>query len=169
MVKAGAILVTGNQPLVLFEVAPLFFAVGVIGLARMLPVPRGRFAPSAQILASVSGLATLGSLVMTRGGTTASSEDDFSPLTFVGFIGTILALLLAGIATRRRRTLSPPWHALPLAISISLVPLIMIGGALESINERLLEIPVLILGLGWTLVGFAIIARREGTATFSDS
>ncbi len=67
MIKAGVILVTGDQPPVLFAVGPLLFALGVIGLAQMLPVPRGRLGVGAQILAAIAGLATLGSLVMTRG------------------------------------------------------------------------------------------------------
>lgn len=161
MIKAGAILVTGDQPPVLFEVAPLFFALGVIGLARTLPVPRGRLALSAQIVAVVAGLATLGSLVVTEGGTATSSEDDFSALIFVGFIATIVALLMAGIATRRRPTLTSPWHLLPLVLSAGFIPLMAVGGALEAINERLLEVPLLLLGLGWALIGYATIARRQ--------
>lgn len=167
MVKAGAILVAGDQPPVLFEIGPLLFALGVIGLAQMLPVPRSRLGLGAQILATGAGLATLGSLVMTKGGTTASSEDDFSPLTFFGFIASILALLLVGIATRRQRALISPWHLLPLALSISFIPLIVIGGVLESINERLLELPLLILGLGWTLIGFSMLARRHSGSEHS--
>lgn len=161
IVKAAAILVTGNQPPVLFEIAPLFFSLGIIGLVQLIRPPRGRLALIGMILAVAAALTTIAALLVTEGGTQASSEDDFSPLPFFSFIATILALLLAGIPTLRCRTLRTPWHRLPVALSAGFVPLIVLGGALESINERLLEIPLLILGLGWALVGFAIVARPQ--------
>src|SRR5688572_19756108 len=111
ILKGGAILITGDQPPVLFEIGPFLFAIGVVGLVDLLP-RRTLLGRSAMILAAVGAIAGLGSLVMTRGGTTASSEEDFSPLTFFGFVATILALLLAGIATRRSQILRSPWHLL---------------------------------------------------------
>src|SRR5688572_4453848 len=60
-VKALAILVTGDQPPILFEIAPVFFAAGLIGLYAKLPARRGPAARIGIALATISGaLAVLG-------------------------------------------------------------------------------------------------------------
>ena len=99
VLKAGAILATGDQPPLLFETAPLLFAVGLLGLRAMLggaqtPARVGGWAGCAAfLLAAASLAASAGS---------ASSDGDFSPLVLATFLCTLAGLVLLGLAARRR-------------------------------------------------------------------
>jgi hypothetical protein len=159
IVKSGAILATGYQPPVLFEAAPVLFAAGVVGLRERLPKGGGLLGLAGLLLAVVGALATIGALISTRGGTETTREEEFSPLIFVGFVATLIALLFVGIPTWLSKALRPHWHTLPVVLVASVFPLMIAGGLLESIDERLLEIPLLVLGIGWLLLGYAIAER----------
>ena len=161
VIKAAVILATGDQPPVVFEIAPLFFAVGVIGLYRSLQ-ERSALAHVGAILAAVGVAATIGSLI--EAGAGSQEAEEFSALILVSFLATFVALLLVGIPTMRQRSLRPKWHILPVVLFAALIPLMVIGGALEAINERLLELPILVLGAGWVLLGYALARRNSGHA-----
>ena len=75
IVKSVAILATGEQPPFFFEAAPLLFAAGVIGVRARLVRTRGFFSDAGTLLAVIGVLATIVSLITTKGGTVASSED----------------------------------------------------------------------------------------------
>lgn len=152
VVKGGAILLTGIQPPLLFEIAPFLFALGLIGLHARLDGRGGfpgRFGLGA---AMVSG--ALGVLALVRPPT--SSGESFSPVIFGSFLANLIGLVLLGIATRRTRALPDRWRLLPLVMGISTFPLMAVGGALESVNERLLEIPLVLLGLVWIWLGYLV-------------
>jgi hypothetical protein len=41
--------------------------------------------------------------------------------------------------------------------------LILAGGLLATINERLLEIPIVLVGLAWMLLGYSVLVVKSAT------
>jgi hypothetical protein len=150
-VKGIVILVGGDQPPLLFECAPMLFGIGLLGVAYFtMPPSRRRKAPLA--LAAVSALAGLAALVSDLAGEVAGVALAISSIT-----------LLIGLLTLPRHG---RWPA-PLAwrIGVAMVPALVVGGILSELDERLLEIPLICLGLAWMLVGWAVLRPRALTIT----
>jgi len=161
-VKGVVILATGEQPPVVFELGPPLFAVGLIGLYARLGREGGRAAAAGLVLACVS-LLLAGVLLVAwafASGALPVGEDDFTPLSLVsagvGF-SFIAGLVLLGIAARHAPVLPRRWRSFPLAVGVFAVPGIMIGGGLlTELSERLLELPLVAFALGWIVIGYLI-------------
>ena len=163
VIKSGGILLTGEQPPLLFDAALMLFPVALIGLYAALGRGSGWIAAYGFGLALA---ATASALVM--GIAALFGPDDWQPdgdsvtiltpfIAVAGF-GTFAALLLLGLAARRATALDPRWRILPLAVAVSAVPLMVSGSVLELGNERLVELPVLLLGAAWVAIG-GVLAR----------
>lgn len=153
--KATAILVTGEQPEYIFEVAPLFLALGLVGLHARVRGRGGRPARVGGMLAWAGvalGATTAAVSVATTDGEAFPLDFTF-PLTMLSVLG---ALVLLGIAVRRADALPGRWRSLPLAIVAGVIPFMIVGGVLETISERLLEIPLVLFGLAWIALAYAI-------------
>jgi hypothetical protein len=72
----------------------------------------------------------------------------------------IAAAALGPFATLQARVFPPPWSALPLAMGLGGPLLILAGGALAMISERLLEIPIVLIGLAWMLLGYSVLTVK---------
>jgi hypothetical protein len=153
VVKGGAILLTGQQPPVVFEAAIPLFAVGLLGL-------HGRFAGRggplgmAGVLVAYAALASAAIVLMMP----------LAPFIAVAGFGPFLGLVLLGSATLQARVFHPPWSALPVAMGLGGPILILAGGGLALISERLLEIPLVLVGLAWMLLGYAVLIVKDATA-----
>ncbi len=154
VVKGGAILLTSQQPPVVFESAMPLFAVGLLGLHARLD---GRGGPlgKAGVLVAYAALASAAIVLMTP----------LAPFYAVAGFGPFLGLVLLGSATLKARVFPPPWSALPLAMGLGGPLLIVAGGGLALISERLLEIPIVLVGLAWMLLGYSVIQRIAMTLT----
>jgi len=146
-IKSVAILATGDQPPLLFEISPFFFALGVLGLAPALdlPNPRRRVVPALGLIAL---------LAAATAAITELTDEVFGPALAVATLAAIAGALLSG------------WHAggdptkrALVLIAIAVVPAILIGGILAEVNERLLEIGLLGYALAWAYAGHKLVAR----------
>ena len=155
--KGIAILISGNQPNHAFEVAPFFFGVaavtllyaviGGIGRPRWLVVTLGWLAVSAGVVAAVAHF--------------AGQEDEFGDLAYlVNFLSILVLLFMIGGDIHRKKLL-PRWSFTPSLLAWELLLALPVGAALESIDERLLEIPLIFAASGWMMLGIAVLSRSE--------
>lgn len=146
VVKGMSILITGVQPPVLFEAALPFFGVGLLGLAARLGEERGALGKAGVVVACVVMASAVAAFV------TAAP-----PLIAVAGFGPFLGLILLGSATLQARIFPSAWSALPLAMGLSGPILILGGGGLAMVHERLLEIPLVLVGIAWMLQGYSVL------------
>ncbi|MEE8406854.1 MAG: hypothetical protein V3S32_06870 [Acidimicrobiia bacterium] len=149
--KGVAIIITGNQPDHAFQVAPFFFGVSVVTLVYSLvsALRRPRWL-----------LVGLGWLAVVAGATAAiahfaQNEDGLGdPAYLVNFLSTILVFFLIGGDTRRKGLL-PKWSSTPTFLAWALLAVIPFGAVLEGIDERLIEVPLLVASVGWAMLAVA--------------
>jgi len=172
VLKAGVILATGNEPRVAFAVGLVLFPFALLGLRSTLGRAGKRAARVGGVLAAIAAVCgVLVLLVRAVGGEGVEPSEDevtlLTPFITVAGVGTFVALIALGIAVRRTRALAPGYASLPLAMGLGAVPLLIVGAALESVGERLIELPIALLGLGWIGLGIALwnAAEQRAAAT----
>jgi len=129
------------------------FAAGLVGLYAGLAggTGRSRFAKglgmAGLILAGLAALAPLAFLlqVMTIGTVVPAHSLFVSAVFFLGLWGLPLATMLLGVVALRSRALGY-WKALPLVLGVSMV----------------LEVPYMVLGFGWLLLGYVLWSSQTG-------
>jgi hypothetical protein len=136
----------------MFEAAMPLFSVALLGLHARLD---GRGGPlgKAGVLVAYAALAAAAIVFMI-------------PLALfyaVAGFGPFLGLVLLGSATLQARIFPLPWSALPLALGLGGPFLILAGAALALINERLLEILIVSVGLAWMLLGYSVLVVKGAT------
>lgn len=154
IVKGALIMLTGEQPPFMFEIAPVFFALGAVGLYVQLQGSGGRTALMGFCAALLSVLLAITDIALYELGLVGqATKETFSPTTFGSFVALIASLILLGIVHRRASILPPVWRSLPLALGILTFPLSLIGAVLETLDPRLFELPIVVLGVAWMLLG----------------
>jgi uncharacterized membrane protein HdeD (DUF308 family) len=154
--KSVAILATGDQPDHAFEVAPLFFGLSALTLLYALidNIERPRW-----LLLTFGWLAASGGAVAAIAHF-AGREDDFGDLGYlVSTVSTVVLFFMIGGDTRRKRLLAT-WSFAPTLLAWALVLAIPIGAVLEGINERLLEVALLVVAGAWTILAVGALAAN---------
>ncbi|MCA1703647.1 MAG: hypothetical protein LC808_10475 [Actinobacteria bacterium] len=161
-VKGLAILLTGNQPPLLFEVPLFLFPIGLLGLHRRLRGQEERWERLGAVLAWLA----LGTATAT--GITVGVGRGDAPSALVGAgialtaLATVLGLVFLGMAAKRTHLFPGRWRSLAFVLGLCIPPgLTVVGGALESVHERLLEVPLVAIAFGWILLG-ALVALMPG-------
>lgn len=138
----------------------LFLAVALVALAIALGLAsrHARVGLVAAVLAFAFSLLNVGRHALHAGDPpeTALSVISHSFAT----IGTLVALVALGIVARDR-VRAAPWRWVPLALGLGFIPLLMLGGALSTLHPRLLEVSILLLGLGNLALAGTLVATRE--------
>ena len=146
VVKGVAILAVDDQPPVLFELALPLLGLGLVGVAVLTARGiRRTIVVGLAWLAVVAGVVALVSEVL--------------DLAWDVSIAVSSVALLAGLLTLPRS--GPPPAALSFWIGVGTLPALAVGGVLAEMDERLLEIPLVCVGLAWVLVGWLTLRNRD--------
>ncbi len=152
--KSVAILASGDQPEHAFEIAPFFLGLATVTLLYSVidDLRRPRW-----LLMILGWLAIAGGAVAAIPHL-AGRTDDFGDLGYlVNFLSTVILLFLISGDIRQKHLL-PKWSFTPRLLAWVMALLIPVGGVLEGINERLLEVPLLAFAGVWMMVGLASVS-----------
>jgi hypothetical protein len=157
LVMTIAFLATGNETGLFFHLLSILWALGCLcglaGIGMLGVLGRGLFGRVALVVALLTyAIAALDS-VLIMAGLYSGME---SPLFALSRLGTLVGMLLVGIAAlvARRwpgwRTFAP--FAIPLAMPLALLTGLATGG--------MVPIP-LFISLGWLLIGYAVFSTPD--------
>lgn len=151
VVKSGSILATGVQPPLTLELALPLLGACLVGVSHLVlpPIRRRRVVATAAWLAVATGLVAL------TGELLGEFLDPF-------IAAWALALLTGQLCLLDVRSAPAP---LTFWTGAGTVPALLVGGVLAEVDERLLEIPMLGLGLAWLSIGVATLRRSTDALT----
>ena len=155
MAKGGVVMLGGPEP-DLFVVAQPFFAIGLLGLYARLAGSVGSSGKIGGFLAHVALVFSVinapYSLFLAEDGPETSFP--FNLTYLVAVLGIFISLVFLGIAIWREKVLPSPWRFLPLSIGLSALLPVWVLALIH------LELPVVVLGLAWMLLGYFLWSQR---------
>lgn len=125
----------------------MLFALVTLGLASGVPPSRaGRVGIALAVTALLGCLVAAVSSVVTG--------NVLGPDLALGMVTMTVALAISGLALLRS---GAAVGAFPLLLGLATIPATLVGGALSTADERLLEVPILAIGLGLIFLGVALL------------
>ncbi len=166
VVKGVADFVTNGHPEYIYEVAPVLFTLGLVGLHARLEGHGSVSGRVGGVLAWASlamALAVVGAFFyLVRVGEAGFTRDAllalFALIALTG-LSIIASLVLLGIAVRRVGAMPGRWRSFPLSMGVAVLPLMVMSEVAlfpDDGRERLLELPLVVLGLAWVMLGWRI-------------
>ncbi len=159
VVKGGIIMLGGPDPN-LFVPAQLFFALGLLGLHAGLAERGGR-------LGRIGGFLTYAAVAVSMVNAPYSVffaergpqiPFPFNVTYFSASLAIFIGLVFLGIAVLRADVLAGHWRTLPLIVGLSALLPIWILAFIH------LEVPVVVLGVAWMLLGYVLWSERSASA-----
>jgi len=163
--KGVAILITGDQPDHAFQIAPFFFGVSAISLVYSLI---GKLRRPKWLLVSLGWLAVVGGATAAFAHFAQNEDGLGDPAYLVNFVSIIILFFLISGDIRRDQLL-PKWSFTPTFLAWALLLQIPFGAAFEAIDERLLEIPLLVGSAGWAMLAVAVLSGPQPDPTVQTS
>jgi hypothetical protein len=145
-VKSLAILVADYQPAYTFELAPFFFGIAAMGVAAKVDPARSTARTATTVLAIVAMLSGAAAVLLY---VVTSDSAGFGVTIMISVLCLLAVLIYGGWLVRS-------WSIIPFALAATMLLGLPIGGALSEIDERLLEIPLLAVAMGWILLGLTL-------------
>jgi hypothetical protein len=162
LVKAIAILVTGKQPPLLFEIAPAFLAVALFGLTVAVVKPVGKRRLLIRVIIALVLAAAIGGLALDDEGGPVWEQVVSSLMDVVAGLGPLVLLVFLGFPVLRRHIWPGPWRILPLALGFGYIPAIAVGAVLGSaMGERYGEVSLVVIGVAWMLIGYRLFRKSR--------
>ena len=160
--KAVQILITGNQPPLAFEVAPVFLAITMYGLLVRVARPVGISRSISVPLIALVLITALGGLMIEEDGSEGSTSEIISSLfDLIAGLGPVVVLIVLGLPIFRLRLWPSGWRVLPLGLGIGFIPALIVGALLEAtLGERYLEIPLVAIGVAWMMIAYPLLTRK---------
>lgn len=155
--KSVAILATGNQPDLWFELAFAFFGLSILllvyAIRDQIDRPRWLITPLGWIAAVGGGVA--GAAYVIQG-----DDGVFGVAALATMLSIVVTLFLVGGQIRREQLL-PKYSFGPKLLAWAFVISIPVGAVISGIDERLLEVALLGVVTGWVIFALGTFSRSS--------